>query len=323
MDIYFYSENENCINSKKAVLLGNSTDVLDAISSGASALGGIKKGDFSNSVVCLGDFDGVHKGHRALFSEAQKSGRWGVLIFDRNIKNVPLLTTMYEKIAKIKECGADFIIIAEFSKAFSHKTPAEFVGFLKNDLKVSGVVAGYYYRFGYKASGDADALEKLCKDDGISVKIIDELKDASGAIKSTRIREAVKNGNMPLANELLGYPYLISGKVVAGFKNGRKMGIPTANIDFDEQKLLPKDGVYFGKAEDMDAVINVGKNPTFDAKDRTVEVHIMDFSKDLNKKHINVSFLEKIRDEKKFLKKEELTKQIKSDIDWVKNRKRK
>lgn len=319
MDIYFYCEYNGCKSSGKPVKIGS--EYLEAACNGALAIGGTEEGDFSNSAICLGNFDGVHLGHRALFDAAKKYEKWGVLLFDRNTKGSTLLTTQSEKIKIISELGADFAVIVEFSERFSHKSPKEFVEFLKDTLNAGIVVAGYDYRFGYKAEGDKNELLHLCEECKIGAEIIDSVTVLGEAVKSTRIRDAVKCGNMHLAHKLLGYKYFVSGKVVKGFKNGTKMGFPTANVEYLEEKLLPPDGVYRGSVSGYDAVINVGKNPTFDAEKRTVEAHLIDYSGDLYDKEIKVEFIEKIRDDIKFKSVDELINQIENDIKCVIERK--
>ncbi len=271
------------------------------------------------TAICLGGFDGIHKGHKALFSEAQKYEKWGVLLFDRNIKGDENLTSQEEKISLIEKCGADFIVIAEFSDKFSKRTPEEFVDFLENALKVAHIICGYDYRFGYKASGDTKKLQDLCKN--ADVTVVDAVKIDDIPIKSTLLKELIKSGEIEKAKELLGHPYIITGMVEKGLGNGRKMGIPTANIGYDDSKILPKDGVYYGTVKGMDAVINIGKNPTFDAEKRTIEVHIPEFSGDLYGQKLTVEFLEKIRDDIKFDSISDLILQINNDIEYVKGRK--
>ena len=229
------------------------------------------------------------------------------------------LTTQAEKIKLIEEYGADYVIIAEFSEKFSKRTPEEFRDFLENILKVSHIVCGYDYRFGYMATGDAKMLKDLCKK--AEVTVLEPIEGGGKAIKSTDIRTLIKSGDIELANELFGHNYFVSGTVEKGFGNGRKMGFPTANISYPEEKLLPADGVYYGKMLGFDAVINVGKNPTFDAEKRTVEVHIPDFSKDIYGEFLEAEFLEKIRDDIKFDSIENLIMQINKDIDFVKKKK--
>lgn len=274
---------------------------------------------YAGSAICLGEFDGVHKGHRSLFSEAEKHGSWGVLLFDRSIKCDETLTTLEEKISLIERYNADFVVIAEFSDSFSKKTPEEFTDILENKLKVSHIICGYDYRFGHKASGNAELLKTLCKK--ASVSVVDPVKIESAPIKSTLIRELLKSGDIEKVNSLLGHPYIITGIVEKGFGNGRKMKLPTANVYYPENKLLPADGVYYGKIKGMDAVVNVGKNPTFDAKKRTVEAHIPDFSGDLYGENVTVEFYEKIRDDIKFDSIEGLILQINKDIEYVKGKK--
>ncbi len=320
MKIYFFCEENGSKNSGTPVCFGDANEYLRLLADGCSALGStdIAENDFLDAAICLGGFDGIHKGHKALFDIAKSYGKWGVLLFDRNIKGNENLTTQSEKIKLIEEYGADYVLIAEFSEKFSKRTPEEFVNFLENILKVSHIVCGYDYRFGYMAKGDAKALKELCKK--AEVIGLEPVMQNGNPIKSTNIRNLIKNGDIMGANDLLGHNYTISGVVEKGFGNGRKMGFPTANISYQIEKLLPQDGVYYGKMFGMSAVINVGKNPTFNARERTVEVHIPGFSKDIYGEFAIVEFLEKIRDDIKFDSIENLIMQINKDIDYVKGR---
>lgn len=321
MDIYFYCEKSDCINSRKPVLLGGCDEYIKAVKDGAIALGGISQGDFSDSAICLGNFDGVHLGHKALFDAAKKYEKWGVLLFDRNTKGSTILTTQPEKLKILSDLGADYAVIAEFSEEFSHKSPEEFVEFLKEILKVDAVVAGYDYRFGYKAAGDKKDLVRLSEEKGIIAKIVESVKIDGEAVKSTKIREFIKCGDVLCANKMLGYNYTVSGIVETGFKNGTKMGFPTANIAYPLEKLLPADGVYKGKVLGYDAVVNIGKNPTFEAEKRTVEAHLIGYEGDLYGREIEVEFISRIRDDKKFKNIEALIAQIEKDIKSIKERK--
>lgn len=279
-----------------------------------------KEADFFGTSLCLGYFDGVHLAHRAIFEKAREYGKWGVLLPDRNMKGMPLLTTRCEKIKLIAELGADYVLITEFSEDFMSRTPDEFADFLKDTLKVSRVVAGYDYRFGKNADGDAKMLKALAKTRGFLAEIVDAKCIKGEPIKSTKIREYISRGDVFFANELLGYSYFVSGRVEKGLGNGRKLGFPTANIAYDGEKLLPADGVYYGQVFGKNAVINVGKNPTFNGERRTVEAHILDFDADLYGEVIEVSFLKKIRDDIKFENQEALIAQINKDIEFVKGR---
>jgi len=266
-----------------------------------------------NTTICLGDFDGIHKGHRQIFKKAKEQGEWGVFLFNTNSKGEPSVLTLNEKISIIRELGAKYVISADFEQEIRTKSPKEFIDVLA-DMKISGVSVGYDYRFGYNAVGDTMLLEKLCTKNNINTFVVDAVKDSNLPIKSTKIRELIKNGEMEEATRLLESPYLILGTVVKGFENGRKMGFPTANIAVPAEKLLPPDGVYKGLVNGKRSIINIGKNPTFNAKNRTVEAHIIGFDGNLYGESITVELLKKVRDEIKFDSVNELKNQIKSDI---------
>lgn len=319
MEVYFYCEYNGCKNSGIPVLFGDDKEFLSLLSeeNATAVFVNGPTGDFSGTTLCLGYFDGVHLAHRALFEKAKARGKWGVLLFDRNVKGSLLLTTQYEKVQLISELGADYVIIAEFSEKFMNRTPGEFADFLKDTLNVSAVVAGYDYRFGKMASGDANMLIKLADERNISAEIVSAECENGEPIKSTKIREYIMSGDIPSANRLLGYAYMVCGKVEKGLGNGHKLGFPTANVAYNYEKLLPPDGVYAGSACGKPAVINIGKNPTFNAENRTLEVHLIDFDGDLYGKVISVSFFEKIRDDVKFDTKEALIARIEKDIKFV------
>lgn len=323
MDIYYYLEKNKCSNSGKPILYGDCKSFVGFFEEDNACAIFVNGpvGKFSGTAICLGDFDGLHMGHRALFNAAKKYGKWGVLLFDRNIKGNFLLTPQTEKLQMLDLIGSDYAVIVEFSEKFSARTPREFVEFLKNILHVDTVIAGYDYRFGHKASGDTDELIRLCGEVGIGTEIVEPVTLDNEPVKSTKIRSLISSGDVDSANRLLGYNYSISGKVIKGLQNGRKMGFPTANIQYNHEKLLPCDGVYFGKVNGFDAVINIGKNPTFDAEERTIEAHLIDFKGNLYDQRLTVFFYEKIRDDIKFNNMNELVKQIESDINYVKGRK--
>ena len=223
-----------------------------------------------NTALCLGNFDGVHLGHRRLFDAAKKHGKWGVLVFDGGFKSEKLLTGLSEKLEIIETLGADYVITAKPTQDFLGISGESFYCKLRDEIGASMLVVGYDYRFGKGAFHSCKDLALWCKRDGIKTHIEEEYVIDSLPVKSSRIRELVAKGDMPLANKLLGYNYSVSGIVEKGFGNGRKMGFPTANVSYPEEKLLPLDGVYKGKIYvrniEKTAVINVGKNPTFDAK---------------------------------------------------------
>ena len=274
-------------------------------------------GNSDGTAMCLGDFDGVHKGHRRVFEEAAKTGDWGALLFTHNSKGEKEILTFSEKLALLKKLGAKYALAADFEKELKSKSPCEFVQILES-FKVRTVAVGYDYRFGKDAKGDVGLLKELCKKRGIEVIVAEVFEDNGEPVKSTKIRKLIKNGDIKGANRLLDSPYTISGRVVKGLGNGRILGFPTANIEVSEYKLLPRDGVYKGKIGNKNAVVNIGKNPTFGAEQRTVEVHIIGEEKDIYGENIAVELTERIRDEIKFSKEEDLISQIKRDIESIK-----
>lgn len=319
MDVYGYS---GSLRDGKLSYIAGEREILDWDDRACSfgTIHGAPAEVISGSAICLGDFDGLHRGHMRLFQIAGKYEKHGVLIFNRSSKNKPELTVLSEKLEILSEIGTDYAIVAEFSEEFAHGTPEEFVKFLAKRLRVAAVVAGYDYRFGYKAAADTAELVRLCTARGIDVKVAEAVVSEGSPIKSTAVRELVEKGELEHASRLLGRHYQVSGGVEKGFQNGRRMGFPTANIAYSPQKLLPPDGVYYGRICGRGAVINIGKNPTFGAEERTVEAHIPGYTGDLYGVRITAELIEKIRSEHKFKNQDELMEQIKKDIEWVKER---
>ena len=178
---------------------------------------------------------------------------------------------------------------------------------------------GYDYSFGFKAQGDVEMLKKFGEKYGFKVFVTDVIKIDGRVVASTYIRQVIKSGEMEEAERFLGRRYCIEGNVVKGLQNGRKMGIPTANVDYDINMALPKAGVYAGityvSGKRLKSVINVGKNPTFGAEKLTVESHILDFDEDIYGEYIRVSFAKRLRGDIKFNSMEELKNQIQNDIE--------
>lgn len=279
--------------------------------------------NFSTSVA-LGYFDGVHTGHKKVISECIKLSekhKSGVLLLSGNVKTADMITTLAERIELIKNTGVDFVYICDFDESFKKQSPEDFVGFLKNNLNTKSISAGFNYRFGYKAAGNADDLKKLGKENGIKVNICTPEKSDGETVSSSRIRACIASGRLEEAKKMLGYNFFVSGTVCEGLKNGRKIGFRTANLD-GENRILPPDGVYAGKTYVDDkiytSVINIGKNPTFKGKRRTVEAHLIDFDGDIYGKKIRVEFYKFLRGEKCFDGIEEIKKQIAKDAERAK-----
>ncbi len=288
--------------------------------------------EIGECAVCLGNFDGLHKAHIKIIDDCIEYARangifGGVLLFKNHTSTVcrgescKLITTLEEKIEILEKTQIDFVFLIDFNEKFMKYTPDEFFNFLTDKIKATALFAGYDYRFGYKAQGDIKKLLELGKQNGVYVKVCDEISEDNEAVSSTRIRRLILDGDIKKANTLLNRPYSVLGRVEHGKKNGRKMGLPTANISYCSDKLLPPDGVYFGFTEieerSYKSVINIGKNPTFNAKMRTIESHILGYDKEIYKMSVKVGFLEKIRDEIRFSSVDELTEQIKKDIEIV------
>lgn len=287
---------------------------------------------YDETVVALGNFDGLHRAHMAIMARckryARKKGyKCGVLLFNEHTlsvitnKAVKIITPENQKLEILDTIGMDFVYIRDFDKEYMNLSPEEFVMRLIKYLKVKAVCVGYDYTFGRNAMGDAKMLKELGKKHGIDVVVIDEIDFEGLAVKSTTIRNLVSEGNMEMANGLLGRNFEIKGKVERGFQNGTKIGIPTANIRYENSMLLPKSGVYAGytyvDGKKYKSVINIGNNPTFNANRITVESHILDFKENIYDKVISAVFIKRLRDEIKFNGIEELVAQIKYDKERV------
>lgn len=278
--------------------------------------------DFEKTAMALGSFDGVHIAHQKVIKNcialAQKENlKSGVLLFKSPIKPVKTISQLCEKIAEIEKTGVDFICLCDFDEKFKKQSPEEFIGFLKNKLKVNAVAVGFDYRFGYKAEGDVKTLLTIAQKENIRVSICEKLSENGTTVSSTNIRNLIDCGDLNGAKKLLGRLFSVSGIVEHGFQNGRKIGFATANLLPDENRALPPDGVYGGRTicngASYPSIINIGTNPTFNGKRRTVESHLINFSGDLYGQQITVEFESFIRGEKKFKSVEELKNQIQKD----------
>ncbi len=283
--------------------------------------------------MALGNFDGLHLAHMEIINSckmwAKKQGiKSGVLLFDRHTSEffghkVKLLTTTKEKLEILEKSGIDFVCIMPFTKELAQTDGEKFLQDILADFSVNAFFVGYDYTYGKGAMGNADSLREYGKTKDFQVFVTNCMKKNNEEISSTAIRERVARGDMPGAKELLGRNYFICQEVVTGFGNGKKALFPTANLEIPEDKFLPCDGVYAGISliggKRYRAAVNVGKNPTFDAKKRTVESYILDFSGELYGEDIRVEFLEMIRPEKKFESVSKLKEQITQDIEKIKN----
>jgi riboflavin kinase/FMN adenylyltransferase len=282
-------------------------------------------------VVTIGTFDGVHIGHRKILERIIHSAQELdcnsiVLTFFPHPRmvlqegsDVKLLNTMEEKIALLEAIGIDNLIIHPFDKEFSRLTAEEFVKeILVDKLHIQKIIIGYDHRFGRNRTADINDLIHYGTAYGFEVEQISAQEINDNAVSSTKIRNAILEGNSALAKEYLGYNYFFSGTVVKGKQLGRTIGFPTANIHIEEDyKLIPKNGVYVVKGtcneEILFGMMNIGTRPTVEGKSQTIEVHFFDFDKDIYNQHITIEIQEFIRDEHKFESLDELKNQIQKD----------
>ena len=293
----------------------------------------IKK-PFKNAVISIGNFDGVHIGHQALFHEViEKADAMGgtsiamtfephpIRVLKKN-NNPPLITLYEQKIELISNSDIDVLICVPFTHEFAAISARSFVeDILVKQIGMKAIVVGKDYTFGRNREGSIDLLKEYAKELDFEVIVsnwIQVSRDRANRISSTRIRELVIDGKVRDAQPLLGRNYQIRGIVSRGRdRGGRLLGCPTANITLQDE-LCPKTGVYAVTVECLGqkfkGVANIGYSPTFDDLQFTVEVHILDFSGDLYGKEIRVNFIERLRDEIRFNSIEELSDQIQKDI---------
>ncbi|MCI0412410.1 bifunctional riboflavin kinase/FAD synthetase [bacterium] len=282
------------------------------------------------TAVSLGNYDGVHVGHRVILEKtidlARNSHIPGVAVtFDPVPKKIlqpqtapPLIQTLQQRLNKLESLGLEHTIVVPFSSKFAKKSPEEFVQeFLIDKLRVQYFVVGENFSFGHQKRGDLSLLRKMGEANDFHVMGIPEVHRNGIRISSSQIREFIQQGRMEEATDFLGDPFALVGTIVEGEHLGGKIGIPTANLDF-ENEIVPAKGVYVCRAgiesQSLCAVTNVGVRPTFQGKKLTVEAHLLDFSGDLYGSRMELHFFHKLRDEMRFAGVEELKAQIQLDI---------
>jgi riboflavin kinase / FMN adenylyltransferase len=292
--------------------------------------------EFTGGAVTVGNFDGVHLGHQALVAAARAvadavKGPAVVATFDPPPHQVlhpesgpprPPLTTLADRAELLEKAGADHVIILKTSPALLALSPeAFFEDILVRQIRGKGVVEGHDFRFGRARAGTTDTLRNLCAASGLAFAQVDQLHYQGQPVSSSRVRAAIVGGDVALAAELLARPYRIAGIVGAGAKRGRTIGFPTANLD-TIPTVLPGNGVYAVRAtvggKMWSAAANIGPNPTFGEEARKVEVHLIGFSGDLYGQPLAVDFIARLRDTRPFRGVDELTNQLKQDIEHAK-----
>ena len=284
--------------------------------------------------VCLaiGFFDGVHLGHQQIIRQTITDARQHdaialVLTFDRHPNSVvapghapPLIYSLPQKLRAIESLGADTLLLIHFDEKFSRQTGEEFIHRLARDLgKIQSLCVGMDFVFGHQRSGDVALLKKLGDKTGFTVHGLAAVSLDGRIVSSTRIRGAVRAGELDAASQMLGRPYAISGRVVEGDGVGRQLGFPTANLDVTGL-ILPPNGVYAGltkvRKKSCRVALNIGFRPTMApaARQLRVEAHLLDFGGNLYGEELTVEIGGKLRDEKKFVSSAELRRQINRDI---------
>lgn len=273
-------------------------------------------------VMTVGNYDGIHLGHQALINHVityAKKERYhsAVMTFEPHpreffdsISAPSRIISLREKLEFFDSLGINRVHVIRFDADFAKISAVEFTNILKNNLNVKRVVLGKDFRFGQNREGGVEML----KNAGIEILVADEFMINHERVSSSLVRESLSHGDFKKVNLLLGRPYAISGKVIHGDKRGREIGFPTANIHMFHERP-PLRGVFAVKLDDSFGVANLGIRPTVSGLSQlNLEVHVFDFSADLYGKHVHVTFLKKLRDEKKFNNVNELKLQIEIDI---------
>lgn len=285
---------------------------------------------FTNSVITLGNFDGLHLGHQELIKmvirKARETGAVSLVVTFRPhplkilapAKCPPLISIYEEKIRLFEKLGIDVLVKIPFTVDFSAMPPEDFVkDVLCGLLGAKEIFVGYNYRFGRGREGNVETLKKLGEKFGFTVREVEQVSLGGEVISSSKIRHLLKDGEVEHASRLLGRTYAITGIVVKGDGRGKGLGFPTANI-VPKHTIIPADGVYaarlFVRDRLYDGIANIGMRPTFDKESLTIEVHVFDFSEDIYSEEVSLYFVKKIREEKKFKNADELILQIAADI---------
>lgn len=283
------------------------------------------------SVITIGTFDGVHIGHKKIINQltsiSSKNNLISILLSFfphpkmvlQNDNELKLINTIQEKEGLLNSLNLDYLIIKEFTKEFSRLSALEFVrDILVNKLNAKHIIIGYDHHFGRNRTANIEQLKEFGElyDFKVTEILAQDIDDI--AISSTKIRKALINGEIRLANKFLGYNFFFSGDVVHGNNIGKTISFPTANIKIDAPyKLVPKNGVYIVKTiidnQITFGMMNIGYNPTFNGKQKSIEIHFINFNKNIYHKNLTIEMISRIRNEIKFNTVEDLKKQLEQD----------
>jgi riboflavin kinase/FMN adenylyltransferase len=288
-------------------------------------------GPFSRTVVTVGNFDGVHLGHQAILARVCQRARELdcqplALTFDPHpvrvfnpTSHLPLLTTAAQKVDLLQNAGLAAVVVLPFTREFAAIPAREFVrDYFLTRLKAREVVVGHDYCFGYKREGNIDLLKEMGQVLGFTVQVVWAVEVQDAVVSSSLIRAMLRLGKVTEARRLLGRPYGVTGKVVAGKGRGAKvLGVPTANL-VSENELLPASGIYAvwvsREGQRLPGVANIGTCPTFDNQELSLEAHLLDFNGDLYGERLQVEFTARLREERRFPSIGDLAAQIRADM---------
>ncbi|MGB9742608.1 MAG: riboflavin biosynthesis protein RibF [candidate division WOR-3 bacterium] len=282
-------------------------------------------------VLTIGGFDGVHLGHQAIIRQVldrsrQGLGCAGLVTFEPHPAKLLhpdfpyLLTPLDEKLVLLAELGIEYVEVLEFNHTLRNLEPEDFINQFILRLKPGWVVIGTDHRFGRDARGDIKLLKRILDEHRVGFEVVPEVVHLGAPVRSTRIREHLVLGHIRLANQLLGRPYAITGRTVKGTGTGRKLGFPTVNLlPVSPDKLLPAEGVYAGETtigtKRFASAVNIGFRPTFDGRERSIEVHLLDFIDEvLPGTEITLRLFEHLRPEQRFSSPDALRQQVSVDI---------
>jgi riboflavin kinase/FMN adenylyltransferase len=283
-----------------------------------------------DTLLTIGVFDGVHLGHKQLIYELLKKAKKrkllsGVVTFRQHPEDLltagtrlPFLTDIRTRTGLLKKEGVDIIVPLSFTAELAGLDPRRFIGILQKHLRMRGLVIGPDFALGKGREGDAATLRRLGREMDFSVTVVPPLEINGEVVSSTAIRKALADGDMKKYSEFTGRPFSLSGTVVTGAGRGEGLGFPTANLDVSAGQALPPDGVYAGIAhinsKMYQSMTNIGRNPTFGNKERTVEAYLVDYRGDLYGSKLHLDIVARLRDEKKFKSIDALKKQVAEDV---------
>ncbi len=291
-------------------------------------------------VVTIGMFDGVHSGHRQLLAQLVEKAKsvqgeavvitfWPHprMVLNQDKDELRFLTSPEERTILFSRLGIDHLLLIPFTKELSNLTSEEFINeFLVQKIGIHHLLMGFNHRFGKDRESRFEKYTELAQKYGFDISKVEAVKTAGLKTSSTDIRKHLLDGNIKKANKILGYPYLLSGRVMGGQKLGRRIGYPTANIEVNESfKLIPPDGVYachvHVEGKRFGGMLNIGYRPTVNhnVDHRSLEVHIFDFNRDIYSEEIQVEFIQRVRNEMKFANVEALIEQLKLDEQTIRS----